>query len=483
MSKSNVPELKMSTCADPSAIESWSRVKARLHTELGEEVFSSWFARIELVGVEDDTVRLSVPTPFLQNWITSHYISNLIGHWSSQCPTIKNVVIDVRSCVIRTALCRTEVVPTTKNIATMELGALSARPMDRTQGLLPKGSRLDPHLTLKNLVVSMANRMAYVAIENAVGVQNNGPVVYNPIHIYGGAGLGKTHFLHAAYWAMLENGRKPLYLTAEHFMTSLASAMKAGSMESFRSSFNSVGVLLVDDVNFIVGKVPLFEFKRLIMHMINTKRQVVFASNCPPRSLPIFLTDQQFGLGLCGGLSLEIRGLDAETRLEILKGMTSSSGRYPDLKLDEDVLPHLAGSLSNGREMLDMLRSFWTRHQEDGGPMTLELAQQEVRSLASQKEPRRITVDEIQRVVARYYNVSSYDIAGKGRTANVVRPRQVAMYLARVLTIRSLPEIGRRFGNRDHTTVLYGSRKIEDLVRKDAHFALEVEDLKRQLGA
>jgi chromosomal replication initiator protein len=295
-------------------------------------------------------------------------------------------------------------------------------------------------------------------------------------------GLGKTHLLQAVTWAGNSGSeRKVLYLTAEKFMYGFVAALRAQNALAFKEALRAIDVLVIDDLQFLQGKSTQAEFCHTLNALIDAGRQVVIAADRPPSDLESL--EERVRSRLAGGLVVEMGSLGEELRLEILKNRATVARQYHSgFDVPAQVLAFIAKTVThNGRDLEGALNRLLAHSKLTGQPVTLEMAEREVRDLIRPQEPKRVKIEDIQRVVARQYNVSRADLLSSRRTANVVRPRQVAMYLAKTLTLRSLPEIGRRFGGRDHTTVLHAVRKIENLVNTDTALAEEIELLKRQL--
>jgi chromosomal replication initiator protein len=312
--------------------------------------------------------------------------------------------------------------------------------------------------------------------------QRGDMVMFNPLYIHAGVGLGKTHLLHATTWSGNAGGeRKVLYLTAEKFMYGFVSALKTQTALAFKEALRGIDVLVIDDLQFLTGKNLQAEFCHTLNALIDAGRQVVIAADRPPTELETL--DDRVRSRLSAGLVVEIGPLGEELRREILKNRISAARvHHPGFDVPEAVVSFIAKSVThNGRDLEGALNRLLAHSKLTGQPVTLEMAEREVRDLIRPQEPKRVKIEDIQRIVARQYNVSRGDLLSSRRTANVVRPRQVAMYLAKTLTLRSLPEIGRRFGGRDHTTVLHAVRKIEALVGNDTALADEIDVLKRQL--
>jgi len=468
--------------------ERWSRVKGRLKAEVGDDIFSSWFARMDLEAVDNDTARLSVPTRFLKSWIQSHYSDRVLSCWQAEEERVRRIELTVRSAAMRQNLPKARQDETAQ--ATPEPRPLKpqggeqrslAAPVSAAHEALG-GSPLDPRLTFDTFLVGRSNTLAHAAAKQVAVARRGEAVMFNPLYIHAGVGLGKTHLLHAITWAGNAIGdRKVLYLTAEKFMYGFVSALKTQTALAFKEALRGIDVLVIDDLQFLTGKNLQAEFCHTLNALIDAGRQVVIAADRPPTDLESL--DDRVRSRLAGGLVVEMGPLGEDLRLEILKNRAAAARvHHPGFDVPEAVISFIAKSVThNGRDLEGALNRLLAHSKLTGQPVTLDMAEREVRDLIRPQEPRRVKIEDIQRVVARQYNVSRGDLLSSRRTANVVRPRQVAMYLAKTLTLRSLPEIGRRFGGRDHTTVLHAVRKIEGLVGNDAALADEIELLKRQL--
>jgi chromosomal replication initiator protein len=472
--------------------ESWSRVKGRLKAEVGEDIFSSWFARMDLEALEKDTARLSVPTRFLKSWIQSHYGDRVLRCWQAEERSVQRIELTVRTAAVKPAVKpRTDEQP--------DVAREQKAKVEKTDGIEPRlpsavafpvsaqhealgGSPLDPRLTFDTFVVGRSNTLTHAAAKQVASARRGDVVMFNPLYIHAGVGLGKTHLLQAITWAGNASGdRKILYLTAEKFMYGFVSALKSHNAIAFKEALRGIDVLVIDDLQFLTGKNMQAEFCHTLNALIDAGRQVVIAADRPPSDLETL--DDRVRSRLAGGLVVEMGPLGEELRFEILKNrILAARAHHPGFEVPDTVVSYIAKSVThNGRDLEGALNRLLALSKLTGQPMTMEVAEREVRDLIRPQEPKRVKIEDIQRVVARQYNVSRSDLLSSRRTANVVRPRQVAMYLAKTLTLRSLPEIGRRFGGRDHTTVLHAVRKIEHLLGNDTVLADEVDALKRQL--
>jgi chromosomal replication initiator protein len=461
----------------------WQKVKEQLRTQLGEDVFSSWFGRMELEAVEKESVRLSVPTRFLRTWIQSHYSEHVLSRWQAEEPAITRLELSVRSAALRHIAPKPKAAePTlTREFRDMENAEQRTSVPYLTVHEALGGSPLDPRLTFESFIVGRSNTLAHAAAKQVATCRRGEQLMFNPLYIHAAVGLGKTHLLQAITWAGNNSDRKVLYLTAERFMYGFVSALKTQTTLAFKEAVRAIDVLVIDDLQFLQGRSTQAEFCHTLNALIDAGRQVVIASDRPPSDLESL--DDRVRSRLAGGLVVEIGSLGEELRLEILKSrIAAARAHHPGFEVPASVLVFVAKAVThNGRDLEGAVNRLLAHSKLSGQPVTLEMAEREMRDLIRPAEPKRVRIEDIQRVVARQYNVSRSDLLSSRRTANVVRPRQVAMYLAKVLTLRSLPEIGRRFGGRDHTTVLHAVRKIEALVGNDSSLADEVESLKRQL--
>src|SRR6516162_4816733 len=468
--------------------ERWQRVKNRLRSELGDDVFTSWFARMELDAVDKGAVRLSVPTRFLRNWIQSHYSEKVLSNWQAEDSAIMRLELSVRSAAMRPVAVKPRSAETAMPVREPLEGLVNGADA-RANGSVPfmsvhealGGSPLDPRLAFDTFIVGRSNTLAHAAARQVATSRRGDQLMFNPLYIHAGVGLGKTHLLQAITWAGNGSDRKVLYLTAERFMYGFVSALRTQTTLAFKEAVRAIDVLVIDDLQFLQGRSTQAEFCHTLNTLIDAGRQVVIASDRPPADLESL--DDRVRSRLAGGLVVEIGSLGEELRFEILKSRINAARlHHPGFEVPQPVLAFIAKSVThNGRDLEGAVNRLLAHSKLTGQPVTVEMAEREMRDLIRPAEPKRVRIEDIQRIVARQYNVSRADLLSQRRTANVVRPRQVAMYLAKVLTLRSLPEIGRRFGGRDHTTVLHAVRKIENLAGNDSAFAEEIEGLKRQL--
>ena len=452
--------------------EAWQRVRARLLAEVGQATFASWLAPLALVEVDDDQVTLGVGTRFLRDWIASHYAHRLQALWAEERHGIQNarIVIDAgEPPAAESPPLGAGAPPPARS-----LGSAATRAQDGA--LADLGSPLNGRFTFREFVVGETNELAHAAAQQVAGVDH---LPFNPLYLYGGVGLGKTHLLHAIAWCIRgrEPGRRVLYLSAERFMYQFVQAIRQKDTVAFKERFRSVDVLLIDDIQFICDKESTQEeFLHTLNALLDHRCQVVVSGDRSPSRLDGM--EERLSSRLAAGLAVDIHPADFALRLGILREKAAPLG-IADAPLE--VMEFLARQItSNVRELEMALHRIAAHAALLGGAITLETTRSVLRDVLVAKE-RRITIEDIQQRVAAHYNIKPAELSSSRRAQAVVRPRHVAMYLAKQLTSRSLPEIGRKFGKRDHTTVMYAIRRIEELRPKDAALDEDVEFLWRSL--
>ncbi|HMO27738.1 chromosomal replication initiator protein DnaA [Enterovirga sp.] len=467
------------------AARAWARVKRRLRAEVGEDVFTSWLARLELAGLDEGHASLSVPTRFLKSWIEAHYLDRILSTFQSELPAVAAVSILVRNALRDPSAVLRRPAPARAPEASPAAGEPSRpsspvpQPSGEERGEIT-GAPLDARLTFESFVVGRSNALAQAAAER-IARNDSGCALYNPLYLQAGVGLGKTHLLHAAGSAARLGGRRVIYLTADRFMYNFVAALKAQTSHTFKERLRGIDLLILDDVQFIQGKTMQQEFGHTLNALIDAGRQVIVAADRPPNELESL--EERVRSRLAGGLVVEISALDEDLRVGILtQRLAAVRAAHPGFEASAAVVSYVARAITtNGRDLEGAVNRLLAHATLTGSAVTLETAEVAIRDLVRNREPKRVRIEDIQKLVASRYNVSRSDILSERRTAAVVKPRQIAMYLSKVLTPRSLPEIGRRFGGRDHTTVLHAVRKIEKALSGDATLSEEVELLKRML--
>ncbi len=452
--------------------EKWSRVRTRLRSEFGDATFNSWLKPLRLDDASDGRLTISVPTRFMRDWVISNYADRIHALWRGEDAGVRSVEILVRAA----AGALSETAPAAG------VGARAARPRAPSPSSVEingeLGARLDPRFTFENFVVGKSNELAHAAARR---VAESLTVPFNPLFLYGGVGLGKTHLMHAIAWLIRERDatRKVIYLSAEKFMYQFIRALRYKDTMAFKQEFRSVDVLMIDDVQFISGKESTQEeFFHTFNALVDQNRQVVISGDRSPSNLDGMEERMRSRLGW--GLVADIHATDYELRLGILQSKAEfvDAGNVP-----RQVLEFLAHRItSNVRELEGALNRVLAFSSLVGRPITLDTTQEVLQDLLRAND-RRVTIEDIQKRVAQHYNIRLADMHSSRRARAVARPRQVAMYLAKQLTSRSLPEIGRKFGGRDHTTVMHAVKKIEELRTSDGTMAEDIDLLRRMLEA
>ncbi|MHA1539360.1 MAG: chromosomal replication initiator protein DnaA [Alphaproteobacteria bacterium] len=452
--------------------EDWTFVQNNLKAELGETTFRSWLAPLQYEDVVDDkTVTLSVPTTFLKNWITRQYIDRLRFAWNKQNKQIcfVNIVLRQESAVSEQAG-----VPAgassvaSRNVATPSSAASESKIMD-------VGATLDPRFTFEEFIVGKPNELAFAAAQR---VAENKEAGFNPLFLYGGVGLGKTHLMHAIAWRIREVDpkRKVLYLSAEAFMFQFIKALRYKNTMDFKALFRSVDILMIDDIQFICGKNSTQEeFFHTFNALIDQNKQIVLSADKSPSNLDGL--EERLRSRMAWGLVADIHPTDYELRLGILQNKIEKDG----VNVPENVLEFLAHKItSNVRELEGALTRIMAHATLVGRPLTLASTQDVLKDLLRANN-RKVTLEEIQKIVAEHHAIKISDMHSSRRSRSIARPRQIAMYLCKELTTKSLPEIGRKFGGRDHTTVMHAVKKVKELMQTEHGFAEDVELLKKML--
>ena len=440
---------------------SWPSIVSELKKSLDKDTFQNWIKPISYESQNDKTLVLAVPTRFLRDWIIKNY-----------APVIKRVCLDQGSSISKLAIIVKEknkrIIPGTEAI-------YQDKEDDEDTYYDDISAPLDPKFTFDNFIVGKPNELANAAAQR---VADSEVVSFNPLFLYGGVGLGKTHLMHAVAWAIKKRSPKKnvVYLTAEKFMYQFIKALRFKNIMSFKEQFRSVDVLMIDDVQFIIGKDNTQEeFFHTFNTLVDKKRQIIISADKSPADLEGLEDRLKSRLGW--GLVADIHPLTYELRLGILQ----SKSELKQIKLSTDVLEFLANKVTNNvREMEGALNRLAVQESLSNSPITVDIAKDILKDLL-RSNSRKITIDEIQKKVTEHYNIRLSDMHSPRRSRSIARPRQVAMYLAKSITTRSLPEIGRKFGGRDHTTVIHAIKTIEEIMANDPGLAEDVELLTRIL--
>ncbi len=448
--------------------EKWGQVRDKLQKSVGRNNYTNWIEPLEFAELENGVATFLVPTNFMGNWVERNF-----GDLIQQQMT--NAGVDVSRLVFSVP---PKMAP---KPAAAPKGTIPAAVQTAAKDDLP-GAALDTRFTFDSFVVGKPNELAHAAARR---VAEGGPVTFNPLFLYGGVGLGKTHLMHAIAWDM--QARNPdlrvVYLSAEQFMYRFVQALRERQMMDFKQLFRSVDVLMVDDVQFIAGKDSTQEeFFHTFNALVDQNKQIIISADRAPGEIKDL--EDRIKSRLQCGLVVDLHPTDYELRLGVLQNKVNQYRKqYPGLELADGVLEFLAHRISTNVRVLEgALMRLFAFASLVGREITLDLAQDCLADILRASD-RKVTVDEIQRKVSEHYNIRLSDLIGPKRVRIIARPRQVAMYLAKHLTSRSLPEIGRRFGGRDHTTVMHGVRRIEELKAVDNQIAEDLELLRRALEA
>ncbi len=447
--------------------DAWSELKARLRKTVGQNNYTQWIDPMDLDSIQDGVAAFNVPTNFHGNYVSQNFADLVLFEFNSLGQTVQRLKFHVPA-----------------NSAARPKTAAPAVIVDQApdKSSQMQAAPLDARFTFDTFVVGKPNELAHAAARR---VSEGGPVTFNPLVLYGGVGLGKTHLMHAIAWEL--KARRPdlnvLYLSAEQFMYRFVQALSERKMMDFKFLFRAVDVLMVDDVQFIAGKDSTQEeFFHTFNALVDQNKQIIISADRAPGEIKDL--EERVKSRLQCGLVVDLHPTNYELRLGILQSKVQQyRSTYPDLEISDGVLEFLAHRISTNVRVLEgALTRLFAFASLVGREIDMELTQDCLADVLRASE-RKITVEEIQRKVSDYYNIRLSDIIGPKRLRAYARPRQVAMYLCKLLTSRSLPEIGRSFGGRDHTTIMHGVKRIEELQHTDGQLAEDVEMLRRSLEA
>ncbi len=453
----------------------WQRIAARLKAELGDDLYTSWFARMEIEAVASEKLLVSVPTRFLKSWIESHYLKKLQTLAEAELGTLSTVQVKVRGAVqAHRSIQKAAPPPASSSPANAQQTSIEAQPA--LSLTIERGPAPDETQSFDTFVVGPSNQLAHAAAcrvaQNSAGTS----LTANPLYIHAAAGYGKTHLLNAIAQRVKaqQPQRRVMMLTAERFMYGFIHAIRQRDTLAFKDQFQSVDVLLIDDFQFLQGKTMQQEFCHSFNSLVDSKRQVVVAADVPPSQLDS--VDQRMRSRLVGGLVVDIETPDEDLRRRILDMRYRAMQKAdPSLHVMDEVLSLIAQRITGGgRELEGALNRVVAYQQFNHSAITTDLAAMVLRDASQTVDAGRIKIEDIMKVIGRHFNVAKSDLLSPRRARNVVVPRQIGMYLSKKLTSRSLPEIGRRFGGRDHSTVLHAVRKIDGQIRTDEKLAKEV---------
>ncbi len=457
-------------------INSWSKIRLKLKSRLGINIFKNWIESLELVKIEKKSVIFNVPNSFIANWIDRNYRETIIETFKNEEIFIDEILFEFKN---KNSLHFSNKENTPKkrdnNLSNVK------NSLDNNNIELPS-SPLDQRFTFERFVVGKPNELAHAAAKR---VSETGPVTFNPLFLYGGVGLGKTHLMHAIAWQIKKTNpsSRMLYLSAEQFMYRFVQALRFKDMYGFKEIFRSVDILMVDDVQFIAGKESTQdEFFHTFNALVEQGKQLVISGDRAPGEIDGL--EERIKSRLAWGLVVDLHPTDYELRLGILQSKVEIQSKlHPGININNGILEFLAHRISSNVRVLEgSLTRLFAYASLVGRPIDIDMAQECLADILRISE-RKVTIEEIIRKVADHYNLRMSDMISARRSRTISRPRQLAMFLSKNLTSKSLPEIGRRFGGRDHTTVIHAVKKIEELKNKDLQIAEEVEILRRMLEA
>jgi chromosomal replication initiator protein len=457
----------------PAINGEWELVCTHMRHEIGDAAFDSWFKPMTLRSLEAGVANIVVPTRFMRDWVQNNYLEQIKALWVSINAQVTNVEILVGNAQGGGILAQAAAAPAVTANPTPIVAAPAAVTCHPAEQL---GAPLDPRYTFDDFVVGKPNEFAHAASKR-VAEADIPP--FNPLFLYGGVGLGKTHLMHAIAHHMKEvhPNRTVVYLSAEKFMYRFIRALREQKTVDFKESFRSVDMLLIDDVQFIAGKESTQEeLFHTFNALVDQGRQIILSADKSPSDIEGL--EDRLKSRLNHGLVADLHATTYELRLGILMSKAEQLGVELPTKVTEFLAHKIA---SNVRELEGALNRVVAHSQLVGRPITLETTQEVLHDLLRAND-RRVTIEEIQKKVAEHFNIKVSDMHSARRARSVARPRQIAMHLSKQLTSRSLPEIGRKFGGRDHTTVMHAVKKVDELCLHDQDFAEDVELLRRMLG-
>ena len=452
-----------------SLATSWARVRARLRQDVGDIEYRNWLRQMSLVGIQGDAVLINLPTRFLRDWVRDHYGDRLRLMCQAELPGVRHVELRVQAASsVQANEAPAEAVPLAESLAPQP----PAPDVPRNDWLVP----LDSRFTFDTFIVGKPNEFAHACARRVA--ESPAQPGFNPLFLYGGVGLGKTHLMHSIAWSLRDQDPclSVAYMSAEKFMYRFIAALRSHNTMEFKTQLRSVHVLMVDDLQFLIGKDNTQEeFFHTFNALIDAGKQIIISADKAPNDLSGI--EDRLRTRLSGGIVADLHATTYELRLSILQAKANTAGVEVPPRVQELLARKIA---SNVRDLEGALNRLVAHAKLFGRPITLDTVP-EVLSDILRAHDKRLSIDDIQRKVAEHYNIRLTEMVSARRSRAVARPRQVAMYLAKQLTSRSLPEIGRRFGNRDHTTVLHAVNKITELMAGDASFAEDVTLLRKML--
>jgi chromosomal replication initiator protein len=471
---------QLSEGGEPQIAAQWARIRGRLQSEVGDVEYRTWLRQMTLAGIDGDEVTVHLPTRFLRDWVRSHYGEKISKLWQIENGRIRRV--DIRVGHGRPGLAESLAEPPTPPANYHADMADRAPPSTPSRTAVGRNGDelsvpLDQRFTFDSFVVGKPNEFAYACARRVA--EKPASAGFNPLFLYGGVGLGKTHLMHAIGLELARGaGPRPTvaYMSAEKFMYRFIAAIRSQSTIEFKDQLRSADVLMIDDLQFLVGKDNTQEeFFHTFNALVDAGKQIVVSADKSPSEISGLGDRLRTRLGC--GMVADLHATTFELRISILEAKATRA----DASVPAKVMEFLAHKITtNVRELEGALNRLIAHANLFSRPITLETATEVLHDVLRAHD-RRVTIDEIQKRVAEHYNLRISDMGSARRARAVARPRQVAMYLAKQLTSRSLPEIGKKFGNRDHTTVMHAVTRVTELMGTDAGFAEDVELLRKML--
>ena len=447
--------------------KNWSEVQMKLKEIYGLDVYKSWIQNVEAKETKHNSLTLVVKTRFVRDWIVSHYADKILDFFQKLDNSVTRVQFEIHESFYSEKGNQT-------NIVDFATGSQVADSKDAGYA----ANRLDHRLTFSNFVVGESNQLAFSAAKRVSETLGH----YNPLYVYGTVGLGKTHILNAIGNELKKTDKKIIYLSAERFMYQFVKSIKNKDTQKFKDVFRNVDVLILDDIQFISGKeVTQEEFFYTFNSLIENQSQVIISCDRPPNDLDRI--QDRIKSRLAGGLVVDIQAPDIALRLQILKNRCKTEETYfgKEVLINDEILSFIANEFKSSiRDMLGVLNRIIASSRIQNKVPTLQDAKLILKDLLNNMQSV-ITIEDIQKLVVNYYNLPMSDFLSSRRSRHIARPRQVAMYLSKKLTTKSLPDIGRKFTGRDHTTVIHAIKKVEELMVADKKFEYEVQDISNKI--
>ena len=435
----------------------WSKILEILEKETSQQNFSTWLKPIKFKNIDNTNINIAVNNKFFSDWIRENYKERIERIYETKYGEKKYLVINIEEI-------RKEITKKNKNNNEIK----SKKPIEVSVNTF---TNINNKYLFNNFVCGPSNQFAHAA---SLAVANNPATTYNPLFIYGGVGLGKTHLIHAIGNEIIKNNKKfkVSYYSSEKFMNELVNCIRYGKMEEFRTKFRNMDVLLIDDIQFIAGKERTQEeFFHTFNALYESHKQIIVTSDKFPKEIPGL--EERLRSRFEWGLIADIQAPDVETKLAIVKIKADQN----NIKITDEIAYFLANSItSNIRELEGLLIRIGAFSSLTSTPIDITMAKSVLKDVLIEKN-KEITVEEIQKTVANYFNTKISDIKSSKRHKSLVLPRQISMYITRKLTDLSYPEIGANFGGKDHSTIIYAIKKIEKLIDKDVHIKVTVDKL------